>query len=137
MSDISVTAANVLKSASAARLQGIIAAGVTVAQGKVLYQLANSTFGLADSNGSSPSNTVVGYALTAGSAGQPVEYVPIDPSLVSGATLTSGDVIYLSDTPGGMTSTYADIASGSTVIILGVVNTDGTLNFNPVVGGVK
>lgn len=137
MSDISITAASVLKGSSSSIFRGTIAAGVTITQGQVLYQLANGNIGLADSNGVAPANSVLGISLTAGSPGQPVDYVMTDAAFTSGGTLTSGNVIYLSDTPGGMTATYADIASGSTVITLGVVNTDGTLNLSPVVGGTK
>lgn len=135
MSDVSITAASVLKSSNGIIQSGIAAA--TITQGQVLYQLANQTFGLADSNGVSPANSVAGIALNAASAGQPIDYVATDTAFTTGGTFTSGAAVYLSDTPGGITATYADIASGSTVIILGVVNTDGTLNLRPVVGGVK
>ncbi len=135
MADISITAGSVLKSVSGSFLRAISA--TTITAGQFVYQLANGSIGLADSNGTAPANTVAGVALNGASVGQPIDYVDSDPSLTSGGTLTSGNVIYLSDTPGGMTATYADIASGSTVIILGVVNTDGTLNFNPTTGGVK
>lgn len=137
MSDISITAANVLKGGSSSIFRGTIGAGVTVTQGKAITVQANGTIALADSNGTAPLNSVAGIALTGGSPGQPVDYAQTDPAFTSGGTLTSGDTIYLSDTPGGLTNAYADIASGSTVIIIGLVNTDGTLNLNPIVGGVK
>ena len=138
MADISQTPANVLKSSSGNATHGLIA-GSTLVAGKVVY--ADSTdsnkLKLADSNGTTPANSVTGMMLDGGGSGQPVSIVTEDPALNVGATLTAGDVIYLSDTPGGITATYADILSGSTVITLGVANTDGTLNFKPVVGGVK
>lgn len=135
MADISITAANVLKSASGTPGSGTF--GATITQGQVLYKKADGTYGLADSNGTTPANSFAGIALNAGASGQPASVVTLDPALNIGATLTAGAVIYLSDTPGAITATYADIASGSTVIILGVGNTDGTLNLNPIVGGVK
>lgn len=137
MADISITAANVLKSANQGTLTGTIAAGVTITQGEYIYQLANGTFGLADSNGISPANSVAGVALTGGSPGQPVVYTTSDSALVFGGTGTSGAVLYLSNNAGNVTATYADLASGTTVITLGIVNTDGTLKFSPIVGGVK
>jgi len=137
MADISITASTVLKSTNGQQLYGI--AGTTITQGQALYiDTANSNvLKLADSNGTAPANTIAGMALNAASSGQPVAYVGADTAYISGGTLTAGNVIYLSDTPGGITATYADIASGSTVIILGVVNTDLTLNLNPTVGGTK
>ena len=135
MADKTITVANVLKSANGVSVLGTIAAGATVTQGQALYLTALNTLGLADSNGASPANSFAGFALTAGTAGQPVAYVPSDSAYASGATLASGDVVYLSNTPGGITITKSDLAAGSTVITLGVANLDGTLNCAPVTGG--
>ena len=136
MATISITVANVLKSSNAQVNTGTIAAGVTITQGQALYQLANSTIGLADANGTSPANSFIGFSLTGGTAGQPVVYVSKDTAYASGGTLTSGLPVYLSDTPGAITQTFGDLASGSTAIVIGVANTDLTLNVSPVVGGV-
>jgi len=135
MADISITAANVLKSAAGISQSGI--AGATITQGVPVYQLANGTFGLSDSNGTAPANSCAGMALNAASSGQPFNYVSQDPAYVPGGTFTSGAAVYVSNTPGGLTTTYSDVASGSTVIVIGVTNTDGTINLKPVVGGVK
>lgn len=137
MADLSVTAASVLPGLGAVKLVGIVAAGVTITQGQYLCQLSDLTIGLADSNGTSPANSICGVALTGGSPGQPIVYATAAPKLVTGATLVSGDAVWLSNTPGGITKTYADIASGSTVILLGAANTDLSLNFSPIVAGVK
>lgn len=135
MADKSITVANVLKSANGVQITGIIAAATTITQGQALYLTSLNTLGLADSNGSSPANTFAGFSLSAGTAGQPVVYVPADSAYVSGASLTSGDRVYLSNTAGGITTTIADLAAGSTVIVLGVANSDGTLNVAPITGG--
>ena len=137
MADINITAANVRASSSASKPTGTIATGVTVTQGQALYRLADGTIGLADSNGTSPANAFLGFALTAGSPAQPIVYTSSDTAYVCGGTVVSGAAVYLSNTPGGITTTYADIASGSTVIVIGVVNTDLTITINPTVGGVK
>lgn len=138
MADLSITAASVLKSASGTQSIGTIAAATTVTAGKALYQLANGTYGLADSNGSSPANTFAGIALTGGGAGQPVLFCGADAGgFTLGATVTVGATIYLSNTAGGLTETYADVASSSTVIAVGVAVTASTINLTPVVGGVK
>lgn len=137
MADISITATAVLRGANSNLATGVIAAGVTITQGQALYDLGNGTIGLADSNGTTPRNTFLGMSLTAGSPGQPVTYVSSDSAYICGGTVVSGDTIWVSNTPGGITKTYADLASGSTVISLGVVNTDLTLTLSPVTGGVK
>lgn len=137
MADLAVVAANVLKSANGQHSYKLSAEAILA--GEVVYELAAGTLGLADSNGVSPANSVAGLACnSAPGAGQPVAYCALDTAFATGiAGLTSGAVIYLSNTPGKMTSTYSEVASGSTVNILGVVNTGGTLNLKPAVGGVK
>lgn len=135
MADLSITAASVLKSGNAAASTGIAAA--TITQGQAVYVLAAGTIGLADSNASSPANTCAGISLNAASSGQPIQYCALDSGFTPGATLTSGAVIYLSNTAGGLTATYADIANGSTVITVGVATSTTTMNLAPVTGGVK
>lgn len=138
MADISITAANVLQTPGAPLSQGVAAVGVTITQGQVVYQLANGTYGLADSNGTSPANSVAGIAVNAASPGQTFQFVPKDATFTFGGTSTAGLAIYLSNTPGGITSTYSELASGSTVICVGGVLTGGaTMNLNPQVWGVK
>ncbi len=136
MATIAITAANVLS--TGARNNGVIAAGVTVTQGQALYTLANGTLGLADANGSPPANSFAGFSLTAGSPGQPVVFVTLDSAYVCGGTLTVGGVVWLdSTTPGAITQTYSDVASGSTVITLGIATSTTAMNLSAVVGGVK
>jgi hypothetical protein len=140
MADLSITAASVLASANAIKLTGVIASATTVTAGKVLYKTADNTYGLADSNGVSPINGANGVyvALTGGGAGQPVTFVATDSALVIGAATTVGVPIYLSsDAAGGMTETFADVDSNSTVVCLGVTTASGTLNLNPTIGGTK
>lgn len=138
MSDISITASQVLKSPQSQLQQGV--AGVALTAGTVFYIDTNQVAQLSDSNGAAATNAVTGIALNNCGAGQPFDYVAKDALLTlgAGASLVSGNTLWLSDTPGKITQTYADIASGSVVISLGVVNTDGvSFNFNPVVGGTK
>lgn len=136
MADISITAANVL-GGTGANLE-IKTLATTAAQGKALYLLANGTVGLADSNGSSPANSFYGFSLTSGSAGQPVVVDRADSAFVSGGTLAIGPV-YLSNTAGGITQTLADLASGSTLIIIGAATSTtsnaSTINLTTVTGG--
>lgn len=137
MSDVAVTAANVLRSATTIQIfHGTIAAGVTITQGQTLEISDLNNIILADANASTLPKAV-GFALTAGSPGQPIDFVTADPGYISGGTLTAGDVVYLSENAGHFTQTFADINSASLVVALGVVNTNLTLNFLPVIGGIK
>lgn len=133
MADISITPANVLKSTSAQQMSGI--AGTTITAGQALYLDANNQLQLADADGASPANTIAGIALNGGALGQPINYVGTDPSFTFGGTVLAGDAIYLSDTPGGVTKTFADLEAGDKVIILGVAVTTTTINLSPIVGG--
>lgn len=141
MADISIVAASVLRSSSGQ--VGTQSAGAAITQGQVLYMdTANSNvMKLADSNAGSVGDLIrqgLYIALNAASTGQPISYVTLDSAFATGGTLaTSAPTIWLSNTPGGITATLADLASGSTIVQLGVVNTDLTLNFNPLVGGTK
>lgn len=135
MADLSPTAANVLQTSGTSVSSGVAATAIT--RGQYVYILANGTIGLADSNGSSPSNSVAGCAIADVSTGQTCFYVAADANFTPGFTVLSGDTIWLSDTPGACTKTYADIASGSTVIPLGVMTSTTTMRFAPLVGGVK
>ncbi len=138
MADLSIVAASVLATSTAPLQYLPAAAGVTITQGQVLYKTTLNTLGLADSNGVSPANTFEGISLCGASPGQPVIYVKADATFTFGATSTSGLVLYLSNTAGGITATYSDIAAGSTVITLGTVLTGGTtMILSPIVGGVK
>lgn len=144
MADLSISAPAVLKSASAPIQSGVAASGVTITAGQYLYKLTspdangNTQLGLADSNGTAPANSIEGCALNGASPGQPVDYVKLDSNLNTGASgVALGATAYLSDTPGAITVTYADIASGSTVIVLGNFVSATNMNFAPIVGGVK
>lgn len=137
MADISITPTAVFKGANGSPSSNTIAAGVTITQGQAVVKLLDNTLALADSNGTTPALFAYGIALTAGSPGQPCSWVGTDSAFTTGGTLTSGTVIYASNTAGGLTSTYSDLASGSTVVVMGVTNTNGTLLLNPQIGGVK
>lgn len=139
MADIDPVEASVLKSTAGNMSFGT--AGATITQGQSCYlDGATTTYKLADSNSGSVGDAIragLFIALCAASAGQPIVVLTEDPALDLGIVLTSGATAYLSNTAGGITVTYADIASGSTVVQLGVVNTSGTLYFKPIIGGTK
>ncbi len=135
MAAISITASAVL--ASTSMQKGVANAATTITQGQVLYTLTNGTVGLADADGIAPLYTPVGIALNAASAGQPVDYVTSDPNFTLGATILSGDTLWLSPTAGGITKTIGDLTSGVNVVVIGVMTSTTTAIINFVQGGVK
>lgn len=139
MADVSITASAVAKSASGQTQT--YTAGATITQGQACYIDASNLAKLADANSGAAGDlirTVSGIALNAASSGQPVTLVTSDSALNLGATLTSGDDLYLSVTAGGITATKADVTSGATTVHLGQVLTGGaTVNFSVLIGGVK
>lgn len=136
MADLAITVANVLPAANAQVQQGI--AGAAITQGQALYlDTTTNTLKLADSNGSPPANSIVGIAVNAAQIGQRIMYVGLDSAFQFGGTFTSFNGVYLSNTPGGLTETYADLASGSTVILVGMQISTTKMNLSPVVGGTK
>ena len=135
MADLSITAANVLQTAGTSVSSGVASTAIT--RGQYIYTLANGTIGLADSNGTTPSNSITGCSLVDVSTGQTCFYVASDTSFTPGFSAVAGDTIWLSDTPGAATKTYADIASGSTVIALGLMTSSTVMKLSPLVGGVK
>lgn len=139
MAVLSITAANVFKGSGSTAQNGVAAAATTITQGQALYQLSAGTIGLADANATvAGSNAFIGFALNAASPGQPITFVGTDTAYIPGATLTVGGTVWLdSTTPGAVTQTYADVASGSTVIVLGVATSTTAMNLLPVVGGLK
>ena len=135
MADLAVTAANVLQSSGTSVSSGVASTAIT--RGQYVYVLANGTIGLADSNGASPANSVAGCCLADVATSQTCFYVAADSGFTPGFTVLAGDTIWLSNTPGACTKTYADVAAGSTVIPLGVMTSTTVMRLSPLVGGVK
>lgn len=139
MSDLSVTAADVLPSRGAALQWGIAAVAITA--GQFCYIQSNGQVNLAIANGSAPANGAAGVvvAVDSAAAGQPIRYCLADPNLIFGAAGSVGDVLFLSAAnAGGCTKTQADIASsGDNTVVLAVCNLAGiagtaTICFQPI-----
>lgn len=119
-------------------------ASVAITAGQALYVISGSSLGLADANGVSPANSFAGFARNSGAVGQPIDCVGLDTSYTFGVAtgVNSGDDIWLSPTPGGITKTRADLVTGCTVIHLGcALGATGatnvqTMNLKPCVGGI-
>lgn len=134
MANLPVTAANVLPSANN---QGIArgTAGVAITAGQVLY-LDNSTptrlLQLAGANISVSGTpiTPVGIAVNSAAAGQPVDYVAVDPNFNPGATFPqfgtgTANVYVLSQTPGSL-CLPSDLAPAAQPVVMLLPNGTNT-----------
>ena len=138
MSDISVTAANVLAGTNAVIHEGL--AGGTITAGMALYSDTSDSNKLkaADANASATTAKVVGIALHGASSGQPLKYVVEDDDFTPGATLSlsaaADDGVYvLSGTAGGI-APIADLASGWYPVVLFVAKSTTKAILRPIRG---
>lgn len=135
MTDVSITAANVLKGSGAVVEHGTF--GATVTAGQVVYQDASASnkFKLADHDSATAAVRMpVGIALNGGGDGQPGTIQRSGPITVGG-TLVPGTTYCLSGTPGGICP-QADVTTGDDVVILGVATSASVLQLGIVVSGV-
>lgn len=118
MSDLTITAANVVAGSGARQTTGV--AGGVVTAGQVAYlDSATSTYKLADNNSATAEvRSPDGIALHAAAAGQPLT-VLTGGRITIGAAVTAGVAYYLSDTPGGICP-VADLATGEYPTIIGL-----------------
>lgn len=126
MTDISITAANVVADSTASRVTGT--AGETLAAGKAVYKSSTTNkWMLADSNSATAeARHATGIALCGSALNQPVTV--LTSGLVTiGGTLVAGVAYYLSDTAGGICP-VADVGSGEYVCLLGLATTTAILS---------
>lgn len=135
MTDISITAANVLKGAGAVTEEGI--AGATITAGQVVYRdSSDQKYKLADANGASAAiRTPRGIALHGASDGQPLIIQRMSGEITIGATLTAGVTYYLSSDPGGICP-LADVGSGEYFVIVGIAKSTTVLVLGGLYSGV-
>ncbi|QND13429.1 hypothetical protein HB775_05705 [Rhizobium leguminosarum bv. trifolii] len=125
MTDIVITPANVQAASNAERDQGI--AGETITAGKAIYLAATTNrWMLADSNSATAeARQAKAIALNGASVGQPVAFQKSG-DITIGGTLTAGQAVYLSDTPGGLCP-LADVGSGEYVCLIGLAKSTSVL----------
>ena len=140
MADLSITAAEVLKSSGGKSAPGTC--GETLVAGDIVYKdaSASSKLKLADANHSTTAKSaVVGMMLNGGAAGQPADYVSEDSDLTIGTTAAAaaGQIYCLSSTPGKLCP-ISDIVASATarVSIVGVGGAAGKLIMKVVNSGV-
>lgn len=134
MAAISITATSVLPGSTASLTTVTIAAGVTITQGQAVTKDASGNLILADANGVAPANAFFGIAMSGGSPGQPCVVNTGDPAYTVGGTVAPGP-IYVHTTPGALTLAFADLTSGSTVIVIGMATstTLATIQSSPTI----
>jgi hypothetical protein len=125
MTDLSITAASVVRGNNAALLSGD--AGETITAGQMVYRSSSTNkFMKADSNSATAEARVpVGIALNGASDGQPLS-VQTGGDVTLNAVLTAGVAYYMSDTPGGICP-VADVGSGEYATTLGIASSTTVL----------
>lgn len=136
MAALAVTVASVSKSSAGQETTGV--AGGTITQGQsVYYDSATSTIKVANaaSGGTVAIATAIGIATCAALTGQPITYATFDTAFNHGFStgdVAAGQVVYLDDTAGGLTITYADLDATDWVQVMGVINaTETTMLLRP------
>ncbi len=133
MSDLSITAANVVPGTGAKYLRGT--AGETITAGQPVYRHPTTRkFMKADADSATAAvREPVGIAAHGASDGQPLA-VQTDGEINLGATLTVGEIYCLSDVAGGIRP-EADNGTGDYVVVLGVAKTTAILKLGIVNAG--
>lgn len=128
MTDLVITAANVVQGANADVVSG--RAGETIAAGKAVYlDPTAKKWKLADSDSATVTAKVAGgIALNGAALDQPLA-VQKGGDITIGATLTPGSAYYLSETAGGI-QPAADLASGENVCLLGLAKSASVLSID-------
>lgn len=122
MTDIVITAANVLPGSDAKKKTGT--AGATITAGQTVYlDSSDNKYKLFDADSATAAaRTLAGVALNGASNGQPLT-VQYEGNITIGGTVVAGVTYVGSDTPGGIMPT-ADVETGDYVTVLGIgINT--------------
>lgn len=135
MSDLSITAANVLAAEGAPTEHGM--AGEAVSAGKTGYKSSTTKkWMLADSNSVTPeAREAEGIFLCNAALNQPVTVAKPGSDVTLGAVLTAGTSYYQSDTAGGICP-IADVGTGEEACFLGIAKSTTVLHFDPQPSGV-
>ena len=129
MADLTITAANVLKSATGKVKQGVC--GTTaLAQGKPVYK--DATTGKLELARANAAGTYIadGVTLNAASPNQPVSYTEFDPAFVPGATLIKGVTYVVSAAVAGAIAPQDDLTTGNFTCVLGIATSTTTLKLD-------
>lgn len=135
MAAISITAGSVIPSSSAVIKSGI--AGETITAGQLLYvEPVTLLMKLCDANSTAAIALAAGIATSGASVNQRVYYCTEDSGgFAIGATILSGDTLWSSATPGGITKTAADQTSGVYSTIIGAMTSTTLAKIKIINGG--
>lgn len=134
MADLSITAANVLKSTTSSTDRGT--AGATITAGQPLYKDSTDGYRLKPAIGTSvAASACVGVSLHGASDEQPIEYTTEGP-YTAGATLTVGQTYVVSASAAGGIAPISDLTTGNYPTILGVATTAAVLKLKINASGV-
>jgi hypothetical protein len=133
MTDLVITAANVIAGSNAKKTPGL--AGATITAGQVVYRDPTTKKFLAvdADSGTEAVRNVFGIALNGASDGQPL-MVQTEGDINLGATLVVGTTYVASDTAGGIMP-VADLEAGDYPTVLGVASAANNLKMKIVAGG--
>lgn len=125
MSDLSITAANVVAGGGARLAHGT--AGATITAGQVVYRdPTTGKYMLADNDSATAAAIdAAGIALNGAADKQPLAVATRGPVTI-GATLTAGTDYWLSSTAGGICP-RADLGAGDTAVLIGVATSTSVL----------
>ncbi len=126
MTDLGITASQVLPDNAAVKLSGL--AGETITAGACVYLNSTSTtWKLFDTNDSANNTGTPGIALNGASAGQPISVqMNGSPTLGAAAAPVLG-VVYVASANAGGIAPAADLTTGWRTTILGVGGASNTL----------
>lgn len=134
MTDLTITATNVVGDGSGKRAQGTAGEAITAGQA-VYFDTTVNKWKLADSDSATAAaKTAGGIALNGAALNQPVT-VQVEGDVTIGATLTKGTAYYLSETAGGI-QPAADLGAGENVCQLGIAKSTSVLAVRIVAPGV-
>jgi len=134
MSDISITAANVVVGTGASVRDGTAGASITAGQAVYADASASNVIKLADTSTSAKA-ACVGIALHAAASGQPIKYCT-GGLLTIGATVAVGVPYFVSDNAGGLRP-LADAGTGDYATFVAVGMTTSTVYVNPIATGAQ
>lgn len=135
MTDLTITATNVLASNGATKRTGVAGATITAGQSVYVDAADAGKVKLADNNASAATADVKGIALHGAHSGSPIAYVEEDNDFTPGATLTVGTIYAASGTAGGICP-VADLSSGMYPAVLFIAKTTTKAVMRIVKGGV-
>jgi hypothetical protein len=128
MTDIVVTAANVVAGAGAIIAEGIAGQAITAGQAAYFDPTVRKWLLADDNSATVAARHATGVALNGAALNQPLQ-VQTGGDITLGATLTPGLGYFLSDTSGGI-SLVADISTGEYVCQLGLAKSSTVLTID-------